>query len=312
MAVAGEGPLGQQVAARDRARGVGPAAGGPVGRQGGAGGRVGVGQVSGDGSDHDGPVTEVVQQPGRGRERVGDAAQHDDEPVALRGAQRVHPAGASRAAYGLEDVELGPVERRGAQHHGHVAVRPPAQRARARQHALVGLRADDRVDDQCLEPGVPRAAGLGGAGVDGGGGEGDLARVEQHRVVHLAGVLRVEERVDRRLDDPDAQPHQLDRLLQRDDAGQLARRGAEHDDVERVVGRRLDLVVVPLHEPADAGLHDQADPRAVLGAQVVEPRQVRRHPARGGGAQRARGVAQGLGCAATGRGHGTTVVGCVT
>ncbi len=320
MAVAGQGALGQQVAARDRTGRVGPPARGPVGREGGAGRRVRVGQVGGHRSDDDGPVAEVVEQPGRGLERVGDAAEDDDEPLALGGAEGVHVARARRAAYGLEDVELGPVGRHGAQHHGDVPVGAPPEGARAGEHGLVGLGAHDGVDHEGLETGVPRAARLRGTGVDGRGREGDLAGVEEDGVVDLAHVLRVEQRVDVGLDDPDAEPDQLDGLLERDDAGQLARRGAEHDDVEGVVhgardvgapGRSLvcfDLDVVPLDEAADAGLHDQPDPGAVLRAEVVEPRQVGGHPCRRGRAERSRGVAQRLGCAAAGGGHGSTVV----
>ena len=62
--------------------------------------------------------------------------------------------------------------------------RGPAEGAGPRGDGLVGLGAQHRVDDQRLEPGVPRAARLGGPGVDLGGGEGDLTGVAEHGGVH--------------------------------------------------------------------------------------------------------------------------------
>ena len=44
------------------------------------------------------------------------------------------------------------------------------------------LAADDAVDDRGLDPGIPGAAGLGGGGVDRGGGEGHLPAVPQQRI----------------------------------------------------------------------------------------------------------------------------------
>ena len=56
----------------------------------------------------------------------------------------------------------------------------PAERGAARDDVVVDVVAQQGVEHERLEPGVPRAARLGGAGVDLGGGEGDLAGVEQH------------------------------------------------------------------------------------------------------------------------------------
>ena len=52
-------------------------------------------------------------------------------------------------------------------------------------------------------------------------------------------------------------------------------------------------VAVPVDEALHAGLHDHADPGAVLRAQVVPPRHPGRHRGRGGGAQAAGGALQG-------------------
>ena len=79
-----------------------------------------------------------------------------------------------------------------------------------------------RVDDERFEPRVPETARLGGAGVDVGGGEGDLARVEQDRLAQ--GLVVV---LDALLDDLDGDADELERLLQADRAQQLARGRAE-------------------------------------------------------------------------------------
>ena len=136
---------------------------------------------------------------------------------------------------------------------------------------------------------------------------------------HAAGVLGargagscelfgVEERVDVGLDHADAEAYELDGLLERDHAGELAGRRAEDDHVERVVCRCADLAVVPVDEPPDARLDDEPDPRPVLRAEVVEPGQVARHPPGRSRAQGAAGVAQRLCGATTGRRHGATLV----
>ena len=131
----------------------------------------------------------------------------------------------------------------GAQHHGDLAAAGPAERARPGEDRLVGLGAEHGVDDQGLEARVPRAADLGGAGVDLGGREGDLAAVEQHRAVHVVGVLGGEEVVDVRLHHLDAEPDQGHRLLEVDHARQGAGRGAEDGRRQRRAAREPGLAV---------------------------------------------------------------------
>ena len=185
-----------------------------------------------------------------------------------------------------------------AEHDGHGAAVAPAEGAGARQHRLVGLGAEHGVDHEGLEAGVPGAAYLGGAGVDLGGREGDLAAVAEHAGVDVARVLGVEHGVEVGLDDLDAEPHQVDGLLEADHPGQGPRRGAEdlgghRGPVELGVPH---LVGVPVDEALDAGLDDHPDPRAVLGAQLAEPRHVVVHPRHRGGAEltgRAMQVADG-------------------
>ena len=88
----------------------------------------------------------------------------------------------------------------------------PAEGAGPRGDRLVGLGAEHRVDDERLEPRVPGAAGLGCPGVDLGGREGDLTGVAEDGGVHGGRVLRVDDLVDVRLDDLDAEPDQVDGL----------------------------------------------------------------------------------------------------
>ena len=118
------------------------------------------------------------------------------------------------------DVEL---LRRGADEHRDLAVAVPAERGDATRQLVVVLAGEDRVDDEGLESGIPEAARLGGAGVDVGGGERDLARVQQDRLAQrLVAVLHPI------LDDLDRDPDQLQGLLQAHRAQQLARSRAEH------------------------------------------------------------------------------------
>ena len=184
---------------------------------------------SADRADDDRAVGEQVDHRLGGLARVGDAAEHDDQALALGGAQRVHARGAGEAAYLVEDVGLGALGRGGAR--ATTATSPrgrPAEGAGPGEHGLVGLGPQHGVDDQRLEPGVPGAADLGGAGVDLGGRERDLAGVAEHRGVHLGRVVGVEDLVDVALDDLDREPDQVDGLLEVDHPGQRTRGGAEH------------------------------------------------------------------------------------
>jgi hypothetical protein len=178
-----------------------------------------------------------------------------------------------------------------AEHCAQLQVGVPAERAGPGEDHLVGLGAQDRVDHERLEPSVPGATLLGGAGVDLGGGEGDLAGVAADRLVHVGGVLLAEEVIDVGLDDLDREPHQVDGLLERDDAGQGTRRDAEHGRGQvRLGGVGGGAAGVPADELLDAGLDDQADQGAVLRGEVLEPRHRVVH-ARGGGRRQPTGRA---------------------
>ena len=296
VAVSGEHPLGQQVVAVHRARRLGPARRRPMGRQRGARREVGRAEVVGHGADDDRPGSEAVGHHLGRLVRVVDPAQHDDEPFALGGAQGVHAGRAGVAAYLVEDVGLGTPRRHRAQHDGDLAPAGPAERARPREDGLVGLGAQHRVDDQGLEARVPGAADLGGAGVDLGRGEGDLAAVEQHGAVDGVEVLGREELVDVRLHHADAEPDQGHRLLEADHARQRAGCGAEDGRGQRGAGGQAGLAgAEPVDEPPDAGLHDQAHPGALLGGELAEPGHVLLHAGHRRGAERAGGPLQGVG-----------------
>jgi hypothetical protein len=185
-----------------------------------------------------------------------------------------------------------------AQYDGYGAPVSPAEGAGPRQHGLVGLGAEHGVDHQGLEAGVPGAAYLGGAGVDLGGREGDLAAVAEHAGMDVARVVGVEDRVEVGLDDLDAEADQVDGLLETDHPGQGAWRGAEDLGGHRgpVELGMEHLVGVPVDEALDAGLDDHSDPRAVLGPQLAEPWHVVVHPRHRGRAElpgRAMQVADG-------------------
>ena len=306
VAVAGQRALGQQVAAGDRSRCVRPAAGGAVGRERGAGRGAGVRQVGGHRSDDDRAVAEVLEQPRRGLERVGRPrrARRPAGHPAWRTARPCRRRARSGVRTRRRRAPPGAGARRRAPRRRRRGRPTPARwRATARSRRPRRARRRRRRAPRAGRPrrrGTPRRGRRPRRWRRRPRGRRAAPRRAPGR------VLGVEQRVDVGLHDPDAQPHQLDGLLQRDDAGELARRGAEDDHVERVVAPGLDLDVVPLDEAADAGLDDQPDPRAVLGAEVVEPGQVGRHPPRGGGAERTR-----TSCAAP-RPHGVGRQACAT
>ena len=291
MPVAGEHPFGQQVVGGDRAGCVWPADGGSQPRECGACGDVGRGEVVGARADHHGPVAEEPHHGVGRRVRVVLPAQDHHQPVALGRAQCVHARDPGRTSYLVEEV-LAALGRGVAEDDAHpTAVRPP-EGAGPGGHGLVGLGAQHGVDHQRLEPGVPGAAGLRGAGVDLGGGEGDLAGVAQDRGVHGRSVRRVDHLVDVGLDDLDAEPDQVDGLAEGDHAGQGPGRSTE-DSGGGVTGRGPVVAESePVHEALDTGLEDLPDPGPALGREVGEPRHVGEHPRHRGAAQRAGGTSQ--------------------
>ena len=62
----------------------------------------------------------------------------------------------------------------------------PPERRDARAQRAVRVAADERIDHESLEPGVPSAADLGGPRIDLGGRERDLTRVTQDGLAQLA------------------------------------------------------------------------------------------------------------------------------
>ena len=153
------------------------------------------------------------------------------------------------------------------------------------------LAAQQRVDEQRLQPGVPQAAGLGRPGVDPGRRERDLAgephhRLAQHRLLARLGQVRhlLLDHVDRDLD-------QLDGVLQVDRPGQRPRRGVEDlvGDLLRLALGQAVLPAQPLDQRPHAGLRDQRHPGPLVGRHLAEPRQHLVHPGHARGRQRAGG-----------------------
>ena len=189
------------------------------------------------------------------------AADHEHEAVALHADQHVG-VHVPRGAAHMVDVEL---LRSGADEHRDLAVAVPAECGDTARQLVVVLAGEDRVHHERLEARVPQPARLGGPCVDVGGGEGDLARVEQDRLAQrLAAVLHAV------LDDLDRDADELQRLLQAHRAEQLTRCRAE--DVGGDPGRRSG-VVEPGDERRDAGLGDEAHGRAPARGHVAVPRQ---------------------------------------
>ena len=99
-----------------------------------------------------------------GAEVAGDAVQRDQA--------RLRISGGRMTGHGDDPLGAPPAERG----------RPAEHRIPERRAGLAVVAADQAVDDQRFEPGVPGAAHLGGGRVDLRGGEGELARVAQHRL----------------------------------------------------------------------------------------------------------------------------------
>ena len=160
---------------------------------------------------------------------VVDAAEHDHQPVALHGAQRVHPAGPGRAAYLVEESGLGALGRARcpgpprpgpgrpsrARWPGSGPSRRPRRAARRRRPAPRAGRPRRRAPRR---PGRrPRRWRTRPRGRSAGS-----------RACTSRRVLGVEQLVDVVLDDLDREPDQVDGLLEADDAGQGAGGRAEH------------------------------------------------------------------------------------
>ena len=110
-------------------------------------------------------------------------------PPAGRPAPRTGSRGSARGRSGVPGPRRRAARRAGRPITTHVAGAVPAERAGPRGDGLVVLAAQQRVDDQGLQPGVPGSALLGGPGVDLGGGEGDLAGVPVQRAADDLRVL---------------------------------------------------------------------------------------------------------------------------
>ena len=122
---------------------------------------------------HDAPAAGPARRPAPGGRSARRGRRSSAEPLGRRpgpGAadDHAHGGGRSQPSAAARETSASRV------------VRPAAGSA-------IG-RADDGVDDQRLQPGVPGAAGLGRAGVGGGGGERDPAPEPQHALDQRRGA----------------------------------------------------------------------------------------------------------------------------
>jgi hypothetical protein len=172
--VAGDGPLGKQVVGLHRARGVRPGRGGEQPRHSGRRALAGGEQVRDGRPDHHGAGSELGDQQSGRANRVDVAAEDRDQPVALHAGEDVE-VGRPGHPPDLVDDRFRFGIRRVPDHDDHRVVAAPAQGGRPGPQRVVGLAAQQGVDHEGLQPGVPGAAGLGCLGVDLGRREGDLA-----------------------------------------------------------------------------------------------------------------------------------------
>ena len=188
-------------------------------------------------------------------------ADDEHEPRSLHADEHISvevPRGAAQ----LINVEHA---RRRANKHTHLAVAVPAEGGNARGQLGVVFAAEDAVNDERLQPGIPQASGLGRAGIDVCGGKGDLTGVQQNRLAQ-----HVIPGANARFDDLHGEPDQLQRLGERDRAQQLA--GGSAEDVSG--NPRCGFgVLEPADKRADARLRDHADRRASAGRHLSVPRQ---------------------------------------
>ena len=207
--------------------------------------------------DDERPVAEVGVERGGEGHRVVDAAADADDPRAVDRHEQLD----TRPPGGPVEVgehRRGSTRGRRPDHDDDPGHGSPAERGGPRLHRLVGLTADDRIDDQRLEAGVPGTPGLGRLGVDLGRGERDLPAVAEHGLAGEVALTGSREVGDLALDDRDDRADEVERLGEGDRARQLAGCGAE--DVRRDLGAILGAAE-PVEERGDARLGDQARPR---------------------------------------------------
>jgi hypothetical protein len=271
VVLAGQRTFGEEIVGRDRARRGGP--GVDDTQRGERRPRRGprVGHVAGHRTEHHRLVRGEL-----GHERVGllrhsEPAEDDDEQAGVDAGHAVQRRASGDVVHAGQSGRGVPVG--GSAHHGqHTAAAAPAERGGLAGRCRFGRlgAADQPVDDQRLEARVPSAAALGGAGVDPGGGEGDLPGKPQHRLAHDAGLLGQRQAGHPFFHDVHHQAHHLDGLAQRHRPGQFRGSGAEYvgGQLHGVGGRPQ-----PLDETGDAGLRHKRDPAALVGGQGPEPRQ---------------------------------------
>ena len=252
-----------------------------------------VARSSGARADHDGPVarsSRTTAWPALSASATPPRITTSRSPWVAHSASM--PRGPGGTAYLVEEVLDALAPARSPSTTTTPLAVGPAQGAGPRGDRLVGLGAQHRVDDQRLEPGVPGAAGLGGAGVDLGGGEGDLAGVAEHGGVdgrrRPAGST-----TSSTCDSTTSMPSRTRSTVCPRVITPVRVRGAAPKTAAAVSPGEAasSSSAEPVDEALDAGLQDLADPGPALGGELAEPRHVGEHPRHRGGAQRRRSSA---------------------
>src|SRR5690625_4753795 len=171
---------------------------------------------------HDDDALAQLRQQRFGRVAELLPAEHDDEAIALD----AHEGVLSHAAAGAAQLRGGSFTdrpRRRPDEHGRRARARPAQRAGAGTQRIVEVPAHEGIDHEGFEARVPCPARLRGPGVDLGGGKRDLAGVAQHGLSQVALLPRRSQLHGVVFDYLDDDAHELQRVLQRNRAGELRR-----------------------------------------------------------------------------------------
>jgi len=144
----------------------------------------------------------------------------------------------------------------------------PSEGVGAERDVLVGVAAQEGVDDEGLQPRIPRTPPLVGVGVDVRRRERDLARIAQDGLGEGGLLPGRGDVVDLGLDDLEDPADEVEGLRQRDRPCELGGRRTEDDRPQP--GALVDALAPP-QEGGETGVGHEGHPRAFLGGQRPVP-----------------------------------------